>query len=641
MISKLLARRRFVQALTAAGVGAGFSGFTPAHAGVDQPSETLGQNAARGGIDLVIRRQKLNIGGRETTATTVNGSIPGPLLRFRDGENVTIRVKNELQESSSIHWHGLLVPTDMDGVPGVSFPGIKPGETFTYNFKLRQSGTYWYHSHSGTQELSGLYGPIIVDPVESDPFTYDREHVVVFSDWTYEDPNRVVAKLKKLGSYYNFQQRTAIDFFRDASRDGWQKTVADRMLWGRSRMDPTDILDVTGYTYTYLMNGCSPDLNWTALYRAGERVRLRFINASAMTLLDVRIPGLKMTLVQADGQNVQPVTVDEFRIAPAETYDMIVQPDGDQAYTIFAEAMDRSGYAAATLAPREGMRGEVPARRKRPLRTMADMGMAMTSGAMPGEKGKAPGGMSMPSGGGDQPKVEKMPGMDMPSEAVPGGKVKTTGGMSMPSSGVVQPKVEKMPGMDMPSSAVSVPKAMAAKHGPDHHGPGNSMVAMNPESRLNDPGVGFEGDGRRVLVYTDLRRLQPNPQQREPVREIEMHLTGNMDRQMWSFDGKQYWDAKEPIPFVYGQPLRVTLVNDTMMDHPMHIHGMWMVLDNGAGSSMPNKHTITVKGGEKVSFIVTPDEIGKFAFHCHLLLHMELGMFRVVSVSGTPKGANT
>lgn len=641
MISKLLARRSFVQALTAAGVGAVFCDSTTAYAAVGQTPETLGQNAARGGIDLVIRRQKLNIGGRETSATTVNGSVPGPLLRFRDGENVTIRVKNELQETSSIHWHGLLVPTDMDGVPGVSFPGIKPGETFTYNFKLRQSGTYWYHSHSGTQELSGLYGPIIVDPVESDPFTYDREHVVVFSDWTYEDPNRVVAKLKKLGSYYNFQQRTAVDFFRDASRDGWQKTVADRMLWGRSRMDPTDILDVTGYTYTYLMNGRSPDLNWTALYRAGERVRLRFINASAMTLLDVRIPGLKMTLVQADGQNVQPVTVDEFRIAPAETYDMIVQPDGDQAYTIFAEAMDRSGYAAATLAPRDGMRGEVPARRKRPLRTMADMGMAMTSGAMPGEKGKAPGGMSMPSGGGDQPKVEKMPGMDMPSEAVPGGKGKTTGGMSMPSGGVVQPKVEKMPGMDMPSSAVSVPKAMAAKHGPDHHGPGNSMVAMNPESRLNDPGVGVEGDGRRVLVYTDLRRLQPNPKHREPEREIEMHLTGNMDRQMWSFDGKQYWEAKEPIPFRYGQPLRVTLVNDTMMDHPMHIHGMWMVLDNGAGAKMPNKHTITVKGGEKLSFIVTPDETGKFAFHCHLLLHMELGMFRVVSVSGAPEGANT
>jgi len=641
MISKLLARRSFVQALTAAGVGAVFCDSTTAYAAVGQTPETLGQNAARGGIDLVIRRQKLNIGGRETSATTVNGSVPGPLLRFRDGENVTIRVKNELQETSSIHWHGLLVPTDMDGVPGVSFPGIKPGETFTYNFKLRQSGTYWYHSHSGTQELSGLYGPIIVDPVESDPFTYDREHVVVFSDWTYEDPNRVVAKLKKLGSYYNFQQRTAVDFFRDASRDGWQKTVADRMLWGRSRMDPTDILDVTGYTYTYLMNGRSPDLNWTALYRAGERVRLRFINASAMTLLDVRIPGLKMTLVQADGQNVQPVTVDEFRIAPAETYDMIVQPDGDQAYTIFAEAMDRSGYAAATLAPRDGMRGEVPARRKRPLRTMADMGMAMTSGAMPGEKGKAPGGMSMPSGGGDQPKVEKMPGMDMPSEAVPGGKGKTTGGMSMPSGGVVQTKVEKMPGMDMPSSAVSVPKAMAAKHGPDHHGPGNSMVAMNPESRLNDPGVGVEGDGRRVLVYTDLRRLQPNPKHREPEREIEMHLTGNMDRQMWSFDGKQYWEAKEPIPFRYGQPLRVTLVNDTMMDHPMHIHGMWMVLDNGAGAKMPNKHTITVKGGEKLSFIVTPDETGKFAFHCHLLLHMELGMFRVVSVSGAPEGANT
>lgn len=522
----------------------------------------------------------------------INGSLPGPLLRLREGETVTIRVANEMDETASIHWHGVVVPYDMDGVPGVSFPGIAPRETFIYRFTLRQSGTYWYHSHSGNQEQSGVYGPLVIDPVEADPVTFDREHVVMLSDWTFEDPKQVLAKLKKLASYYNFKQRTVADFFRDVSSDGWGATLSDRLMWGRMRMDPTDIADVTGYTYTYLINGRSPELNWTALFQAGERVRLRFINAAAMTHFDVRIPGLEMTLVQADGQNVHPVAVEEFRIAPAETYDMIVQPPREEAYTIFAETMDRSGYAAASLAPRAGMRAPIPPRRQRPLRTVADMGMASES--MGAETGGLP--------DADKGKAPSMPGMDMPGEA---------------QSGV--PRV-----------------AVPAMHGPDHHGPGNSMVAMMPVSRLGEPGTGLAGTDRRVLVYTDLRGLTPAEDQREPEREIELHLTGNMERQMWSIDGKKYSEAREPIPFRYGERLRVTLVNDTMMDHPMHLHGMWMVLDNGAGAHMPYKHTINVKPGEKLSFIVTPDEHGPFAFHCHLFFHMELGMFRVVSVSRVP-----
>lgn len=590
MRTEALTRRTLLKTAAIAAVWAAVDRLAPAR-GWAAPRTGVAEPAGASGrvVDLTIRRERISIAGREATAMVINGALPGPLLRFREGETVTIRVTNELDEAASIHWHGLLVPYDMDGVPGVSFPGIKPGETFTYRYTVRQSGTYWYHSHSGNQEQSGVYGPLVIDPVEADPVAFDREHVVMLSDWTFEDPKRVLAKLKKLSSYYNFNQRTVFDFFRDVSRDGWGATISDRLTWGRIRMDPTDNADVTGYTYTYLINGRAPALNWTALFQAGERVRLRFINAAAMTHFDVRIPGLEMTLVQADGQNVHPVTVEEFRIAPAETYDMIVQPQWEEAYTIFAETMDRSGYAAALLAPREGMRAPIPPRRPRPLRTMADMGMV--SGSM--ESGDRQGMGDM-----DRGKTRSMPGMQMPAEE---------------------------------------PEAAApAMHGPDHHGPGSSMVAMAPVSRLGDPGTGLTGTDRRVLVYTDLRRLTPDEDQREPEREIELHLTGNMERQMWSIDGKKYSEAREPIPFRYGERLRVTLVNDTMMDHPMHLHGMWMVLDNGAGPHMPYKHTINVKAGERLSFIVTPDELGPFAFHCHLLFHMELGMFRAVSVSKVP-----
>ena len=576
--------------------------------------------------NLVIAKGRLDIDGQRATPTVVNDLLPGPVLRFREGETATIRVTNQLTETSSIHWHGLLVPPDMDGVPGVSFPGIKPGETFTYRYQLRQNGTYWYHSHSGNQEQAGLYGPIIIDPVTRDPFPYESECVVMLSDWTFENPARVLAKMKKFGPYYNFNRRTLVDVFRDGSRNGWGATLADRSLWGKMRMDPTDIADVTGFTYTYLLNGQSANQNWTALFKPGERIRMRFINAGAMTHFDVRIPGLQMTLVQADGQNVEPVTVEEFRIAPAETYDMIVQPRAEEAYTIFAEAMDRSGYAAGTLARRSGLRAPIPERRLRPLRTMADMGMP----------GDAMGDMAMPASGG-KPKMEAMPGMAMPSDAAP-----AMPGMAMPSDaapampGMAMPSdaAPGMPGMAMPSDAAPAKATtMQAKpHGPDRHGPGNSVVAEMPASRVNEPGAGLGDAGRRVLVYSDLRRLSGDGPEGAPEREIELHLTGNMERQIWGFDGKKYSEAKEPIPFDYGERLRVTFVNDTMMDHPMHLHGMWMVLENGAGAKRPLKHTINVKAGERLSFDVEPDELGKWAFHCHLLFHMELGMLRVVSV---------
>jgi CopA family copper-resistance protein len=542
---------------------------------------------------LLIAKASFSIAGRVAAVTAINGSLPGPLLRFREGDTATLRITNRLDENTSLHWHGVLVPAGMDGVPGVSFSGIKPGETFTYRFPVRQNGTYWYHSHSGMQEPSGVYGPLIIDPAEQEPFAYDRDYVVMLSDWSFEDPHRILAKLKEDSAYYNFQKRTLADFFRDAARRGWAATVSDRLAWGRMRMDPTDIADVTGYTYTYLINGMAPADNWTALFAPGERVRLRFINGAAMSYFDVRIPGLKMTVVQADGQNVRPTTVDEFRIAAGETYDVIVEPREDRAYTLFAEAMDRSGYARATLAPRDGMSGPLSERRPRPLRTMADMGMDGNRG-MPSASSEA----------GDT--AGAMPGMDMSAmlQGAQGGR----------------------------------DDAAMMMHGPDHHGPGNAMVAMMPVNRLDEPGTGLERGGARVLVYADLRNVEPGYDERIPGREIELHITGNMERYMWSFDGKEYAEAREPIPFTYGERLRITFVNDTMMDHPIHLHGMWMELDNGAGAHRPRKHTVSVKPGERLSVMVTANAPGKWAFHCHLFYHMVLGMFRVVSVSDRPAG---
>ena len=601
-------RRRFLRVGTAAGAGTALYALSPLRSWAASPSAASASGGPGTTTDLVIAKGRLDIDGQSAAPTVVNGVLPGPVLRFREGEIATIRVTNRLEESTSIHWHGLLVPPEMDGVPGVSFDGIAPGATFTYRFKLRQNGTYWYHSHSGNQEQAGLYGPLIIDPATPEPFAYDSECIVMLSDWTFEDPQRVLAKMKKFGAYYNFDRRTLADVFRDASRDGWSATLADRALWAKMRMDPTDIADVTGFTYTYLLNGQAARQNWTTLFKPGERIRMRFINAGAMTHFDVRIPGLEMTLVQADGQNVEPVTVEEFRIAPAESYDMIVQPRAEEAYTIFAETMDRSGYAAGTLALRPGLRAPIPERRKRPLRTMADMGMA----------GDAMAGMAMPAVTAPaKPAMDAMPGMTMPAAAA-----------------LAKPATEAMPSMAMPTDAAPAKPAAVqpVAHGPDHHGPGNSTVAEMPTSRVSEPGTGLGDSGRRVLVYTDLRRLSGSGSADVPKREIELHLTGNMERQIWGFDGKKYSEAEAPIPFNLGERIRVTFVNDTMMDHPMHLHGMWMVLENGAGAKRPLKHTINVKAGERISFDAEPDEIGKWAFHCHLLFHMELGMLRVVSV---------
>lgn len=525
-------------------------------------------------VDLRVGRTAIDIGGRRAQAVTVNGSVPAPLLRLREGSTATIRVTNLLDEDTSIHWHGIILPNDMDGVPLVTFPGIAPRSSFTYTFPVEQSGTYWYHSHSGMQEQLGVYGPMIIDPAEPDATGYDREHVVLLSDWTFEDPHKVLGKLKKYAGYYNHQRRTLLDFVRPGDAG-----LADRAMWGRMRMDPTDIADVTGATYTYLMNGRPPASPWTGLFQPGERVRLRLINAGAATYFDVRIPGLRMTVVQADGQDVVPTEVDELRIAIAETYDVVVHPEDATAYTVFAETMDRSGYAAGMLATEVGRRAPIPERRKRPLRSMADMGMAGHSGGHAMAPGAAMSDMSHA-------------------------------------------------GHDMPSSEASVP------HGPDRHGVANSMVPDATGPRLDDPGVGLGDDGRRVLLYSDLRSLTPTDSGDPVDREIELHLTGNMERYLWSFDGKKFSQASDPIPMRLAERVRITFVNDTMMEHPIHLHGMWMVLENGGGDYRPRKHTVNVKPAERLSVLVAPDVPGKWALHCHILYHMDAGMFRVVEVAG-------
>lgn len=573
-------RRKFVKATAAAGLLAGLGAIVPAYARSGRNGELSGNS-----IDLSIGEKQIEIGGRRYSAIAINGTVPGPLIRLREGQEAVIRVTNQLaKETTSIHWHGLILPFRMDGVPGVSFPGIRAGETFTYRFPVRQNGTYWYHSHSAAQEQIGVFGPMVIEPAGRDPVRSDREYVVVLGDWLDGDPATMLAKLKKDNSYSNYQRRTVGDFVSDAGKNGLKATIADRWEWGKMRMDPTDLADITGHNYTFLMNGLAPESNWTGIFRPGERVRLRFINAAAVTFFDVRIPGLRMTVVQADGQDVKPVTVDEFRIGIAETYDVIVEPNESNAYTIFAETLDRSGYARGTLAPRAGMTAALPDRRKRVVRTMADMGMADMAG--------------MASGPASTPKMAANP----------------------PS-----PKSD--------ASMAGMSGDGAAMHGPDKHGPGNSVVAMAPKNRLGEPGTGLDGMPWRVLVYNDLQSLEANYDRRPPEREIELHATGNMQRYMWSFDGKEYTKDMEPIRFNYGERLRFTWVNDTMMEHPLHLHGMFMELDNGQGANKPRKHTVVLKPGEKLSVEITADAPGLWAFHCHVLYHMEVGMFRVVSVA--------
>ena len=578
-------RRRFVKGL-AATTALVSTGFVPRAAGA---APALGAQRELSGtrFDLTIGERAVNLTGRDRVAQTIDGSLPGPLLRWREGDTVTLRVANTLRETTSIHWHGLILPANMDGVPGVSFDGIPAGGAYDYRFTVKQSGTYWYHSHSGFQEQRGVAGPIVIAPRDPDPIAADREHVVMLSDWTDEDPARVFDKLKKQSDYYNWRQRTLGTFLDDVRRDGLAATLAERRMWGTMRMSAADLTDVTGATYTYLVNGQPPAANWTGLVAPGERVRLRFINGSAMTYFDVRIPGLSMTVVAADGQPVHPVAVDELRIAVAETYDVVVEPGPAEAYTIFAQAMDRTGYAAATLAHRAGARAAVPDLDPRPVLSMADMGHAGHQAAKPSAAAAA-----------DDPHA----GHTMPTPA------------------------DEHAGHVMPGAAPSVVHPATEN--------GNPLVDMQttaPASKLSDPGIGLRDNGRRVLTYADLHSTFADPDGREPTRTIELHLTGHMERFAWSFNGVKF-SAAEPIRLVYGERVRLVLVNDTMMTHPIHLHGLWSDLEDDAGRFLVRKHTIDMPPGSRRSYRVTADALGRWAYHCHLLLHMEAGMMREVHV---------
>ncbi|VVO06815.1 Copper resistance protein A [Pseudomonas fluorescens] len=553
---------------------------------------------------------------------TINGGIPGPQLRWREGDTVTLRVKNRLKDMTSIHWHGIILPANMDGVPGLSFHGIEPNGTYVYQFKVKQNGTYWYHSHSGFQEQVGVYGPLVIDAKEPEPFEYDRDYVVMLTDWTDEDPASLMKTLKKQSDYYNTHKRTVSDFIHDVADKGWSATVADRKMWAEMKMNPTDIADVSGATYTYLMNGHAPNSNWTATFKPGEKLRLRFINGSAMSYFDVRIPGLKMTVVAADGQYVKPVSVDEFRIATAETFDVIVEPTQD-AYTLFAQAMDRSGYARGTLAVRSGLAAPVPELDPRPLVTMADMGMAgMDHGSMAGMGDMAGMDHSKMAGMGDGP-MEGMSGMD-------GGAMKGMNhGATQDTSGM-----DSMAGMDhskMSMGGISGMGEMQSHPATESNNPLVDMQAMTTSPKLDDPGMGLRENGRKVLTYSDLKSTFEDPDGREPSRTIELHLTGHMEKFSWSFNGVKFSDA-EPLKLKYGERVRIVLVNDTMMTHPIHLHGMWSDLEDENGQFLVRKHTIDMPPGSKRSYRVTADALGRWAYHCHLLYHMEMGMFREVRV---------
>jgi len=563
---------------------------------------------------LNIAYQQVNFTGTERLATAVNGSVPAPVLHWTEGDRVSLRVTNTLAQDSSIHWHGLILPSNMDGVPGLSFDGIKPGHSFEYQFDIKQNGTYWYHSHSGFQEQTGMYGAIVIEPREPDPVSYDRDHVVLLSDWSDDTPETIYAKLKKMSDYYNFRERTAADLWRDIKQKGVSQTWNERGMWNRMRMSDRDISDVTGYTYTYLMNGRTPEEGWLGLFKRGEKVRLRFINGSAMTIFDVRIPGLKMTVVASDGQNIDPLTIDEFRIGVAETYDVVVEPDDDSAYTIFAQSIDRTGYTRGTLTPNADWTAAIPEMDPPPILGHRDMGMGMDH-SMHGNSGMS----GMQGMNHQQQAMGSNPGMDHSQHQMSGMKT--------------------MSHSQHRSGAETLGKAgfgstRSITHVDTEFGPQVDMRADAPQNGLDDPGIGLRDHqrlhGRRVLTYADICNYYPTADPREPGREIEIHLTGNMSRYMWSMNGIRFADA-DPVQLEYGERVRIILVNDTMMTHPIHLHGMWSELETGDPRYIPRKHTIIVQPGSKISYLVTADARGRWAYHCHLLYHMP-GMFREVRI---------
>ncbi len=649
-----LSRRRFVTGVAGGSLLLGL-GFNPGLGLAAAGRRTMPEVLRGTDFQLDLGSLPVNYTGSKRVATAINGSVPGPVLRWREGDRVSLNVTNHLRHDSSIHWHGMILPSNMDGVPGLSFAGIKPGESYHYEFDVRQSGTYWYHSHSGWQEQTGLYGAIVIDPSGEDPVEYDRDHVILLSDWSDEAPETIYAKLKKMGDYYNRRERTVFDLWRDIREKGVAEAWQERAMWNEMRMSDRDLSDVTGATYTYLMNGNTPDDNFRALFKAGEKVRLRIINGSAMTIFDIRIPGLKMTVVASDGQNIQPVSVDEFRIGVAETYDVIVEPEGNAAYTIFAQNIERSGYARGTLASDMRAVAAVPVMDTPVVLSHRDMGMSMDHAghgmpardhAMPGMSAKKPQDHS--KHGADNGKAmdhskhgaDTGKAMDYSKHGGDNGKAMNhsmhgaDNGKTMDHSGHGIRQVGTGHTGKLGKAGFGSNREIA--HAATEYGPGVDMLAESPMSGLADPGIGLREEhqrrtGRRVLSYADIRNLTPTIDRREPTREIELHLTGNMHRYMWSMNGIQFADA-EPVLLKHGERVRIVLVNDTMMTHPIHLHGLWSELETGDPDYIPRKHTIIVQPGSRISYLVTADSPGRWAYHCHLMFHMP-GMFREVRVT--------
>jgi len=571
-LSPAFSRRRFVQALGAAGVLLGSGARLQAASGTLPAPEVLRGTE----FDLVIEEQTINLTGRARRATTINGSFPAPTLVWREGDTVTLRVHNRLREDTSIHWHGIILPYEMDGVPGLSFAGIAPGTTFTYTFTVQQHGTYWYHSHTGDQKVTGMYGALLIEPRNGEHLQAERDHVVLLSDWSDTDMLRVFRSLKQQSDVYNLNKPTFGDFLRDVRSTGLDEALTRRAMWQQMRMNPTDLADVSGAVLSFLLNGRTPGQPWTGLFAPGERVRLRFINAAGNSIYDVRIPGVPMTLVQADGIDVQPVQIDEFRFGPGETYDVIVQPD-TEACTLFAQTIERSGFACGFLATAEGLRAAVPEPDPVQWLEMSDM----------------------------------------------------MGSMDHSAHGAAAPI--DLSAHPMPASALAVP-SQQVRHASSEFGPGVDMRVDMPRTALDDPGVGLRGNGRRVLTALDVRALHGPWETRAPEREIELHLTGNMERYTWSIDGLAFNDST-PIHMRAGERIRVILHNDTMMTHPMHLHGMWSDLETPEGGFLTRRHTVLIHPAQRLSFLTTPEALGRWAWHCHIMFHMDAGMFREVVVT--------
>ncbi|CAA0088846.1 Copper resistance protein A [Zhongshania aliphaticivorans] len=602
-----ITRRHFVQGAVSAGafltIGGSPLSFAQTKSAASKQPEVLSGNH----FELTIGYASVNFTGQQAIATTVNGSVPGPILRWKEGETVSVRVYNHLHHDSSIHWHGLILPSGMDGVPGLSFDGIKPGEYFDYTFLVKQNGSYWYHSHSGFQEQTGVYGAIIIEPANPDPVSYDRDYVIQLSDWSDKSPEKIFKTLKKRSDYYNFNQRTASDIWRDIKEKGVANSWAERRMWNNMRMSQSDISDVTAYAYTYLMNGNTPEQGWNGVFKRGEKIRLRFINSAAMTIFDVRIPGLTMIVVAADGQNIEPISVDEFRIGVAETYDVIVTPSDDSAYCVFAQSIDRGGFCQGTLSPNPEWQAEIPKMDPAPLLSHRDMGMA---NHLPSSSNASSALENIDHSGHDMPAMNRTHTKHQHHENHLGGSLIAPAGMGSRDE-IIHSNTERGPHVD--------------------------MRAVSPADGIHDPGIGLRKHmsryGRRVLRYSDLKNLYKTTDLRDPEREIQLHLTGNMARYMWSINGQSFADA-EPLIFKYGERIRVVLVNDSMMTHPIHLHGVWSELETGDPLFIPKKHTILVQPGSKISYLVTADALGRWAYHCHLLYHMPSMMREVHIIDG-------